>query len=461
MKPDELQCVSTEAGPGTVLMTVKGRLDGFGSKLFAEAVDKVVRSPETISVAMDLREVGYLSSAALRVFTVALKKLKERGGTLVVCNLHDYCRDVFEISGLGTMFPIVATQSEALALCLSRAQEKRIASSWESLETLRTPEATIRIVPGSTTAHGTVGILGNVKEVLHADLQEHQIASKIFSETEYSIGCGALGDEVEDYYPIMGEMITIGGTMVWLPTDGNDTPDFLIPRKSSRAVTIRTGFNASIGGGFNEHFLLESTGPEGIAIDQLYKIAFEAAKQRRPDYRGVIGIAGRAEFAAVYGAGIRKSPIRRFRPANGETVLHPANLAEWFSGDSVPRLTNVTGLLCGIGVDLTSDLSAFDPSCVDAAFYRHPDNTAGKPSLLHNHAVFFTQQPMRERLVNLPAEIQEVVENGDFRDMRHLLDQSRVNRAFLGLSYTQEIRLETRADRGGRRQGNPRGFGRD
>lgn len=50
---------------------------------------------------------------------------------------------------------------------------------------------------------------------------------------------------------------------------------------------------------------------------------------------------------------------------------------------------------------------------------------------------------MRERMVNLPAEIQEVVENGDFRDMRHLLDQSRVNRAFLGLSYTQEIRLET------------------
>jgi hypothetical protein len=36
--------------------------------------------------------------------------------------------------------------------------------------------------------------------------------------------------------------------------------------------------------------------------------------------------------------------------------------------------------------------------------------------------------------------VARVVEQGDFRDMRHLLDQSRVSRAFLGVSYTQEIR---------------------
>jgi hypothetical protein len=42
-------------------------------------------------------------------------------------------------------------------------------------------------------------------------------------------------------------------------------------------------------------------------------------------------------------------------------------------------------------------------------------------------------------VVSLTSEIQGVVEEGDFKDMRHLLDQSRVYKAFLGISYTQEI----------------------
>jgi anti-anti-sigma factor len=442
MKPVDVEQLSGGAGPEVVLLAVKGRLDGFGSKSFGEALDKVINDPTVTAVVLDMREVSYLSSAALRVFTVANKRLKEREGILVLAHLDRFCRDVFEISGLGAMFPMVETRAEALALCQRRTREKRVLGSWESLETWETPLARIRVVPGEDTAQGIVEILGDVKEVLHADLTESQIASKTFSETEYSIGCGALGDEVEDYYPIMGEMITIGGTMVWLPTDGNDTPDFLIPRRSSRAVTIRTGFNASITGGFHEFIMVESIDAKGLAIDQLYRQVFEAAKRRRPDFHGVVGIAGRAEFTAVYGAGIRKSPIRRFKPQNGETILHPTNINEWFSGDHEPRLQGVTGLLCGVGVDLTADLSAFDPAHVDRAFYRHPDNTAGKPHLLHNHSVFFTQQPFRERVANLASEIQDVVEQGDFRDMRHLLDQSRVNKAFLGLSYTQAIRHE-------------------
>lgn len=439
MKSVDVERLNADAGPELALLAVKGRLDGFGSKQFGEALDRVLADPAISTMVLDMREVSYLSSAALRVFTIAHKRLKERDGLLILCQLDQFCRDVFEISGLGAAFPITATREEALASGRQRALEKGVLHSWTRLETWETPLARVRVVPGNQQAEGVVEILGDVKEVLHAELLESQIASKIFSETEYSIGCGALGDEVEDYYPIMGEMITIGGTMVWLPTDGNDTPDFLIPRRSSRAVTIRTGFNASITGGFHEHILVESIDPKGLAIDQLYRLIFDAAKRRRPDFHGVVGIAGRAEFASVYGAGIRKSPIRRFKPANGETILHPTNINEWFSGDHEPRLQDVTGLLCGVGVDLTADLSAFDPAHVDRAFYRHPDNTAGKPHLLHNHSVFFTKQPFRERMTNLATEIQEVVEQGDFRDMRHLLDQSRVSRAFLGLSYTQTI----------------------
>jgi anti-anti-sigma factor len=443
MKPADIDCKTSSIAPGVILLQLNGRIDGFGSKVFAGAIEPVLADCAIRAIALDMSGVGYLSSAGIRVFTVALKRLKERDGLLAVCCMTQYCRDIFEISGMGNSLPILDSQAAALKLCRDHVQPAQHARIAGSLERLDTPDATLLIMPGDEDARGVVEILGNVKEVLHADLTEDQIASKTFSETAYSIGCGALGDELEDYFPLMGEMITIGGTMVWLPTDGHDTPDFLIPRKSSRAITIRTGFNANLAGGFDELFLFTSKDPNGIRIDQLYRNFFDIAKRRRPDYRGVLGLAGRAEFTEVYGAGIRKSPIRRFRPQNGETILHPSNINDWFSGDREPRLRQVTGLLCGIGVDLTADLSHFESAHVDLAFYRHPDNTAGKPHLLHNHSVFFTQQPFPENPVDLAAEIQSVVDNGDFRDMRHLLDQSRISRAFLGVSYAQEIRIDS------------------
>ena len=46
--------------------------------------------------------------------------------------------------------------------------------------------------------------------------------------------------------------MTIGGTMVWLPTDGNDTPDFLSPKKDTGEIVIYTGVNAALEGEFND-----------------------------------------------------------------------------------------------------------------------------------------------------------------------------------------------------------------
>lgn len=442
MSPSELKISTTHPSPGILFVQLDGRMDTFGSRIVAEGLEKAL-DPSVLALAIDMEKVSYLSSGGLRVFSMNLKKLKGNGGAFLLFNLTEYCRDVLDISGMSSFFPILSSYEEALDFSENILRERLVLSTWERLEVLDLEKATIRVIPGSEHARGVVELLGDVKEVLHADITESQVASKTFSETEYSIGCGALGDELDDYFPIMGEMITIGGTMVWLPTDGHDTPDFLIPRKSSRAITIRTVFNACLEGGFNEYFLLSSKDAAGIPIDELYRLIFDTAKTRRPDYRGVIGIAARAEFSAVFGSGISKSPVRQFKPANGETIVHPSNIGEWFAGDREPRLTDVTGLMCGVGVDLTSDLSAFDSKYVDQAFYRHPDNTGGKSHLLHNHAVFFSPQPMAERCVNLETEIQKVVETGDFRDMRHLLDQSRITRALIGVSYIQEIRPES------------------
>jgi anti-anti-sigma factor len=440
MQASPLEITPVEDTPALAVLAVRGRLDTVGSRALAAAVEPRVAAPECRVVVLDLAGTTYLSSAALRVLTGALRTLQGRGGALLLCSVQEYCRDVIEIAGLAPHLPTFADRPAAQAEARRRLAAAAAVAGWADLERWETSGAAFTAVPGPGGTRGVVEILGHVQDILHASLDEEDVVSRRFDETEYSIGCGALGDELEDYFPIMGEMITIGGTMVWLPTDGGDTPDFLIPRRASRSVTLRTGFNAALHGGFDECLLVEARDPAGLPIDQLYRQIFDVARARRPDYRGVIGLAGRAEFTGVLGAGIRRSPIRRFQPANGQTILHADNLADWFAGDREPRLAGVTGLLCGVGVDLQADLSAFEAAAVDRAFYRHPDNTAGKPHLLHNHAVFFSPQPWNKRPADLAAEVARVVEQGDFRDMRHLLDQSRVSRAFLGVSYTQEIR---------------------
>jgi hypothetical protein len=53
----------------------------------------------------------------------------------------------------------------------------------------------------------------------------------------------------------------------------------------------------------------ESGAAEGTPIDVLYRALFDLVRQRRSDYRGVIGLALRAQMGGVWGAGIQRSPI--------------------------------------------------------------------------------------------------------------------------------------------------------
>lgn len=104
--------VST-AGPVTV-MTIQGRLDSSSSK---ELEDKVMGllAGGTTRLLMDFGGVDYINSSGLRVLLMALQHLKKNGGRLHLCDIKDYMREVFEISGYTEIFPIFPGQAEALA----------------------------------------------------------------------------------------------------------------------------------------------------------------------------------------------------------------------------------------------------------------------------------------------------------------------------------------------------------
>jgi anti-anti-sigma factor len=427
---------------GVAIAHLEGRFDAYGAHEVEQHLQTAVLA-EAVSLVWDLSKVEYLSSAGLRALLAAYRKTTRAGGTLALAGLQPYCRRVLDFAGFAETFPVFDTTTEAVAFCRRAGSE-----SAPQAETFRLECGRLTVTPAVTKAIGAIEVVGDVRDVLHARITPAHLCSKQFSQTEYSIGLGGLGDRLDDFFPLMGEMITVGGTMVWLPTDGHDTPDFLIPQKDTGQVTLRTAFNVVVAGGFNELMWFESAAADGTPIDVLYRALFDLAHQRRPDFRGVLGMAMRAQMGAVWGAGIKRSPIQEYAPANHEMVTHPSNVGEWFAFDAAPRHKGATALICGIGADLTRDLSTYEQEELNSVFYLNPAQARNTRELLHNHGVLFSPLPSPERPVSLEIAIKRVVDEGDFIDMRHLLDRSTIQEALFGVSYIQSFRRDPRASRG-------------
>ncbi len=63
---------------------------------------------------VDFKDIDYISSAGLRVILKAFKALQREDGRIMLCSMQDYIRDLFEITGIDAVVPIVANIDDAL-----------------------------------------------------------------------------------------------------------------------------------------------------------------------------------------------------------------------------------------------------------------------------------------------------------------------------------------------------------
>lgn len=416
------------------VVALAGRLDGFGAK----EAEKLLGSAVTAApLVLDCAELSYLSSAGVRFLLGLQKAATASGSAFALAGLQPYCASVLEMCGLSGMIPVYASTTDALRALQAGAPP---ADAGESCQT----EVGHFVFHNLAATAGTIDILGDIANVIDCAITPGLVAGKPFFESEYSLGLGALGASPDDYLPVMGEAVMLAGTMVWLPTDGNDTPDYMIPRKASTSVVLQTGFNASIRGGFNEFVQFTAAPDRPASVREIYRALFDLAKARRHDYRGVLGLAMRAEIHEAFGAGITKSPLLSNRPANGKMITDPSNYDDWFESDKTPRHQGTTALICGAGEDLTANLSTIDQELLRRMFYFNPANKGAHTEVLHNHAVFFRHAPAPIGTRDMDVEMRRVVDAGEFVDMRHLLDQTTVTSAILGVNYVQEVREDNK-----------------
>jgi anti-anti-sigma factor len=94
------------------LIKIEGRLDSATSGQFGERLLKLIDEGNA-KLVLDLSDLSYISSAGLRVFLTAAKRIESRKGRIFLCCMRSEVKDVFDISGFTPLFEIFPTQEDA------------------------------------------------------------------------------------------------------------------------------------------------------------------------------------------------------------------------------------------------------------------------------------------------------------------------------------------------------------
>jgi anti-anti-sigma factor len=105
--------ISEERIDDVLTVGLKGRLDATTSKSVEDFLLKQIDAGDRLFV-LDLSGLDYISSIGLRVFMMAAKRLKVVKGKIVVCALPAPIKEVFEISGFTSLFPMFDDRAAAV-----------------------------------------------------------------------------------------------------------------------------------------------------------------------------------------------------------------------------------------------------------------------------------------------------------------------------------------------------------
>lgn len=105
---------SSQKTEHAVTIKVTGRMDAVTAPGFEQECGRWIEEGNK-NLIVDLSGLEYISSAGLRVILGVGKKLKAQGGTLTFGGMSGIVKEVFEISGFSSIFPVYDSLESALA----------------------------------------------------------------------------------------------------------------------------------------------------------------------------------------------------------------------------------------------------------------------------------------------------------------------------------------------------------
>jgi len=111
-KGEKVEIVTKKEGSSAVV-SVTGRIDAITAPEFEKGLTALMAGGD-YTLVLNFTHLEYISSAGLRSILSTAKQLKAKGGKMLFFGLQGPVKDVFKISGFGSIFTIFETEEEAL-----------------------------------------------------------------------------------------------------------------------------------------------------------------------------------------------------------------------------------------------------------------------------------------------------------------------------------------------------------
>jgi anti-anti-sigma factor len=96
-----------------VILGLRGKLDSSTSVRLEEKLLALIDGGVK-QLIVDFSQLDYISSSGLRVLLIAAKRLKSADRKIVLSSMKDQIKEVFDIAGFSSIFPIFHSQEEAI-----------------------------------------------------------------------------------------------------------------------------------------------------------------------------------------------------------------------------------------------------------------------------------------------------------------------------------------------------------
>lgn len=392
-----------------VELLVEGRMDVHWSEHLAVAVREEMRQGSH-HVRLDLSRVPYLSSAGIGVLVRLHHEFKSIQGSFAVFNCSPVALKSLEITNLVGL--LVAQGAAAPAeTSEQKASERPAAEASTRVEKDDVRYESFSLRSEAKLECRTIGDPGSLERSGFNKACCHTLQ---VSEGAFAIGLGALGEDFGDCEERFGEFIATGGAIAYLPTDGTNTPDFLLAGGATQPEVQVCYAIACEGAGsqpFQKLIRFESVGGDApVALSKLLETCLEFAETQQA---GVVIIA---ESAGLVGAALRRSPVMAH--AGGDVFAFP-DIREWLSFTAEPTHTRSVALLAGVAArgesnHLKSWTRPFGASA-----------NAGQAISGHLHAAAFSYRPVPKGKIGLKESVHALFEGQALEGILHLLADDR------------------------------------
>lgn len=106
--------IQTKKETTATIVTVEGKLDALSAPEYEKGLIELISGGE-LRLIVDFQGLTYISSAGLRSILSTAKVLKGKAGKILFANVQGTVREVFDISGFGSIFQLCDSVDAARA----------------------------------------------------------------------------------------------------------------------------------------------------------------------------------------------------------------------------------------------------------------------------------------------------------------------------------------------------------